>query len=129
MVFEKIFRTESGSIYLRDSETGIWKRDNRGSEKYYLGSFDDKEARVCDGEYVNRIKINEYLIGGLFPGFVPDFVIGNHPLGLITEPDNIKEVSNGMVRVGDICGMQTHVGHKILEVYKKLPSWAEQRIA
>jgi hypothetical protein len=130
--FEQVFDTERGSKYARGVRNGQWMR-LKSDETFlgpalYFGSIDPEqnmalypvEGRVDKqgSEGIIRQILAEHV-----PGFVPHFVIGNHPIGVygcawddITCIDTEKIVLQKTAPL--ISGI--HVGHTITEVYKDI---------
>lgn len=129
--YEEIFRTEKGSVYLRNRKTRLWIR--RGKEFYgpahYVGSIDrtKNDAFIQNQDRYYPHILWEQLYNGNGPGFVPEFQLGLIPLGLWFNRDDILLVDRGKVKVSYKHG-NFHVGHSIVEIFRHLSPWPEQII-
>ena len=136
MTYEKIFRTEKGSEYLRDSGTGLWIRSGKDIPPcFYIGSIYPKKnsAFEDDGRYYPTLLEQIYrshdsgFSGKNVPGFVPRFVVGNSPLGVFCSLEQILEVKEGRIKIG--IPVDIHAGHSIVEVHVQLLPFMEQNLA
>lgn len=118
----KKFQTESKDVYFKNLSKGLWFRGSHPDiDVVYVGSINPSESEVImSGRYVNQHLLALQLYNKRIPGFTPQFVLGYSPLGLITDPENIKELDEGKIVLRDLSKTNgRHVGNKIIEVYSK----------
>jgi len=123
MVLKKMFETGKGSLYFRNSETGIWTREchdgHVSTPKVYVGSLDPARSDVVVGsDLCNPRLVSVQIAAGMVPGFVPGFRVGYFPLGLVLSPEDILEVGDEVIRVPiEKAGFGVHIGHSISRVF------------
>jgi hypothetical protein len=121
MSWEKMFRT-SGSTYYFNEEEGLWRRNNNISERRYIGSIDGTENRLISEDENRTVGdlIALQICIGVIPGYVPHFVVGNNPLGIVCTEDDIEEIANDRLILASkvLIPVRYHVGHPIEEVFR-----------
>ncbi len=122
MTYRDIFKTERGSVYQFDGETGLWRRENREkSEGIYLGSINPEENEVLRSEGFNIRLLYEEFCRGNVGGFTYEFIVGNHPVGFIYS--DLKyilerlEIGESGFKIKDGIFNFLHIGHEIAEVF------------
>lgn len=139
MAYEKIFKTEKGSIYLRDPDTGLWLREGKDVPPgFYIGSINpERNDAFLKEKYTNwyyrllaqiyRSHDSGFTERQNVPGFTPRFEVGNAPLGVFCSLEDILEVEEGRIKLR--ISVNIHVGRSIVEVYTSLPPFMEQNLA
>lgn len=123
---KKVFQTCFGSEYYK-GEDGFWTRNKYTGETFenyiYLGSIDSAQnpAFVDKGKSYIEDLINSQFSSGSIPGFVPDFIIGNSPIGVIgIQPGDII-FKNKRLAPSPTVDLDTkvriHVGDVITQVF------------
>lgn len=84
------FITSRGSQYFQFPD-GRWVRkkyDNTNEHRaIYLGSINPSESRVYRPERGSfSTDLDQEVLSGLVSGFTPEFIEGNHPLGIVCDP-------------------------------------------
>ncbi len=119
MAFEEMFHTERGSIYSFDWERLLWQRVRAdGSVEQglsYVGSINPYRNLTLGSGSWGPI-LAQWQRGGI-PGFVPEFRIGFHPLGVGVAAPSISELGQEVVKVREGSVVNAfHVGSKISEI-------------
>jgi len=128
-----VFRTEKGSIYQYNEDTGLWGRKSHPEDgAVYVGSVDSSVNEAFEGDWYSPECLNYQLTHGAVDGFVPRFVEGNRPLGFIgpTIPWALQEVrlEDGQPSLEKSWSIpRYHIAHRIVEIYREVDPSAEMQ--
>ena len=127
-MLEAIFENNHG-IFEFDSETRLFTlRDQKSTPKIFLGSV-DPNAETGYGTLSEIIKLGivRYFLSdkikkGSFVGFVPDFIVGYLPFGVVCTSNNISSIKAGEINISysKRANLANQLGSEIKTVYHQL---------